>query len=198
MWVAYPTDDCKKDIIQFPKDTPWQLARTQTAIHWRPAARSHRSPCVTLLLCIERWGSEAYKSLFSRLLLWPSGSSRRILYFFFSALGIKQRIDVTAFMGLWLNRRKELLLIIASEWGLAILGCPRDSGFYSCENISSRFLSICYPFCIKEVGPRSLSIEIGWKKISFICLFELDVLLSNWSFSPPPPPPPFFFLDTDE
>lgn len=189
MWVAYPTDDCKKDIIQFPKDTPWQLARTQTAIHWRPAARSHRSPCVTLLLCIERWGSEAYKSLFSRLLLWPSGSSRRILYFFFSALGIKQRIDVTAFMGLWLNRRKELLLIIASEWGLAILGCPRDSGFYSCENISSRFLSICYPFCIKEVGPRSLSIEIGWKKISFICLFELDVLLSNWSFSPPPPHP---------
>ena len=89
---------------------------------------------------------------------------------------------MTAFTGLWLNRRKELLLIIASEWGLAILGCPRDSGFYSCENISSRFLSICYPFCIIEVGPRSLSIEIGWKKISFICLFELDILLSN---SPP-------------
>ena len=85
------------------------------------------------------------------------------------------------------------LPIIASEWGLAILGCPRDSGFYSCENISSRFLSICYPFCIIEVGPRSLSIEIGWKKISFICLFELDILLSNWSFFPP-----FFLLDTDE
>ena len=115
------------------------------------------------------------------------------ILFFFSALGIKQRIDVTAFTGLWLNRRKELLLIIASEWGLAILGCPRDFGFYSCENISSRFLSICYPFCIIEVGPRSLSIEIGWKKISFICLFELDILLSNWSFFPP-----FFLLDTDE
>lgn len=68
---------------------------------------------------------------------------------------------MTTFTGLWLNKRKELLLIIASEWGLAILGCPRDSGFYSCENISSLFLSICYLFCIKEVGPRSLSIETG-------------------------------------
>ena len=193
MWVAYPTDDCKKDLIQFPKDTPWQLARTQTAVHWRPAAGSHRSPRLTLLLCIERWGSRVYRSLFSWLLLWPSGSSQRILYFFSSALGIKQRIDVTAFMDLWLNKRKELLLIIAPEWGLAILGCPRDSGFYSCENISSQFLSICYPFCIKEGGLRSLSIEIGWKKISFIWFFELAVLLSNWSS-----PPPFFLLDTDE
>ena len=59
---------------------------------------------------------------------------------------------MTAFMVLWLNKRKEPILIIAPEWGLAILGCPTDSGFYSCENISSRFLSICYPFCIKEGG----------------------------------------------
>lgn len=136
---------------------------------------------------------KVYRSLFSWLLLWPSGNSQRILYFFSSALGIKQRIDVTAFTDLWLNKRKELLLIIASEWGLAILGCPRDSGFYSCENISFQFLSICYPFCIKEGGPRSLSIEIGWKKISFIWFFELNVLLSNWRFFPP-----FFLLDTDE
>jgi len=47
-------DDGKEDSDDVQANTSRQLARSQTEVHWRSAARPHRTPRLTKLLCLDR------------------------------------------------------------------------------------------------------------------------------------------------